>query len=400
MSTNAGTGGAAGSAGRAAGGSSGVGGGSGSGGGGSGGAAPKGGAGGAGSDAGGKGGSGGAGGEGAGAAGGGAGGMAGAGNAAGTGSGGWQCPSGVTGTPMLTGTPTRVASVPPSDSFNMNNGTFGIIEGPVWVDDALYLSELGNTSYTSQDTDVRKARILKVTSDGKATVFVADSGSNGLAINGKGNLVAGVHKDGSITEFALPSGTPTTVVSMYMGARFNSPNDLAVHSNGTIYFSDPTYQAPKTRPQTATRVYRVPPGGQAEPIPSAGAPDTFTNPNGVALSLAEDYLYVNAMVGRRYPVLDDGTLGPGEDFAAGSNADGTAIDCAGNLYVANTETNHATVFTSTGSMLGTITIGEVQSITNLAFGGADHKTLYITALGSGTMKGLFTLNVGIAGKPY
>lgn len=398
MSPNAGTGGAAGSAGRAAGGSSGAGGGSGTGGGSSSGGGGAG-AGGTGGAAGGTAGSG-AGGENAGAAGGGAGGTAGAGNAAGTGSGGWQCPSGVTGTPTLTGTPARVASVPPSDSFNMNNGTFGIIEGPVWVDDALYVSELGNTSYNAADPDVRKARILKVTSDGKASVFVADSGSNGLAIDAKGNLVGGVHKDGSIVEFALPSGTPTTVVSMYMGARFNSPNDLAVHSSGTLYFSDPSYQSPKTPPQAATRVYRVPPGGQAEPIPSAGSPDMFTNPNGVSLSLAEDYLYVNAMVGRRYPVMADGTLGAGEDFAPGSNGDGSAIDCAGNIYVAQTSANQAKVYSSSGSMLGTITIGEVQSITNLAFGGADHKTLYITALGSGSMKGLFTLNVGIAGKPY
>jgi gluconolactonase len=326
--------------------------------------------------------------------------MAGAGNAAGTGAGGWKCPSGVTGTPTLTGTPARVANVPPSDSFNMNNGTFGIIEGPVWVDDTLYLSELGSASYNSQDTDMKKSRMLKVTSDGKVAVFIADSGSNGLAINGKGNLVGGVHKDGSIVEFALPSGTPTTIVSMYMGARFNSPNDLTVHSSGTIYFSDPTYNGPKTPPQAQTRVYRIPPGGQAEPIPSASAPDMFTNPNGVALSLAEDYLYVNAMVGRRYPVMADGTLGAGEDFAALSGGDGTAIDCAGNIYVASISGNHATVFTSAGSMLGTINLTEVQSITNLAFGGADHKTLYITALGSGNMKGLFTLNVGIAGKPY
>lgn len=308
-----------------------------------------------------------------------------------------SCPSGITDTPTL-GPATRVASVPPPDSFNMNNGTFGNIEGPLWLGDALYVSEMGPDSYTSQDSNIKKSRILKVTPSGQTSIFIADSGSNGLASDADGNIVAAVHKDGSITRFAMPSGTPAPIVGMYMGARFNSPNDLAIHSNGTIYFSDPSFQAPNTLPQAATRVYRVAAGGQtAEPIPSASMPDTFNNPNGVTLSLAEDYLYVAASTGRRYPVMSDGTLGAGADYAPLDGGDGLAVDCAGNLYVAKSNQPNVVVYKPDGSMIGQVT-ADVQAVTNVAFGGADGKTLYVTGLGNN--KGLFQLPLNIPGRPY
>ena len=74
----------------------------------------------------------------------------------------------------------------------------------------------------------------------------------------------------------------------FNGKRFNAPNDLAVRSDGTIYMSDPTFNAPSPPPQGQTYVYRVSPGGEVEPIPSAADPDVFSNPNGVTLSLAEE----------------------------------------------------------------------------------------------------------------
>jgi gluconolactonase len=195
----------------------------------------------------------------------------------------------------------------------------------------------------------------------------------------------------------MPAGMPATpIVTKYMNARFDSPNDLVIHSNGTIYFSDPNFQAPNSLPQSATRVYRIPPGGEAEPIPSAGAMDTFGNPNGVTLSLAEDYLYVAASVGRRYPVLADGTLSPGENWPATNGGDGLTIDCAGNLYVAKEQS--VAVFTPTGTSIGSINVSDVQSVTNVAFGGTDHKTLYITGLGNN--KGLFQITLSIPGRPY
>jgi gluconolactonase len=397
----AGTAGAGGSAGKA--GASGAGGGagtaganaSGAGGGGSGGA-PAGGSAGAGASGGAGAGSGGTAGSSGGGAGGSAGGSGGSGAQGGGGAGTGPCPSDVSGTPTLTGTPMRIASVPPPDSFNMNNGTFGNVEGPVWIDGVLYVSEMSSESYDQQNGDVKKSRILAVTPSGQTSIFIADSGTNGLAVDAAGNLLAANHKDGNISRFTLPGGgAPTPVVGMFMGARFNSPNDLAIHSNGTIYFSDPNFQAPSTRPQSATRVYRLPQAGDVEPIPSAAAPDTFNNPNGVTLSIDEDFLYVAASNGRRYPVMGDGTLGAGENFTAVNGADGLAVDCAGNLYVA--VQNQVRVFEPDGTPIDEINV-DVQSVTNVAFGGADRKTLYITGLGNN--KGLFQLPVDIPGRPY
>jgi gluconolactonase len=348
----------------------------------------------------------GAGGAGAGAGAGGSGGDAGGSNSGGAGAGGsggssmgWTCPPGTTGTPTLSGTPKRITSVPPPDSFNMNNGTFGNVEGPVWIGDALYVSELSSTPYDSANSNTVKSRILKVTSDGMASVFIADSGSNGLAVDAMGNIVGAVHKDGSITRFTMPSGSPATaIVSMYGGKRFNSPNDLAIRSDGTIYFSDPSFQAPNTKPQPQTYAYRVPPGGQAEPIPSAASPDILDNPNGMTLSLAEDYLYVASGTGKRYPVKADGSLGAGETFAPAAGGDGMTIDCAGNLYVAQTNSTNINVYTPSGTKIGSLSVSDLQAVTNVAFGGSDHKTLYITGLGNN--KGLFSITLNIPGRPY
>lgn len=315
----------------------------------------------------------------------------------GGGNGSWTCPAGLSGAPTL-GTPTRVASVPPADSFNMNNGSWGNVEGPVWIDDALYMSEMSSAPYSQSSPDQKQSRILKLAADGTVSVFVADSGSNGLAISSSGDLLAGVHKDGSVTQFSLPGGTPTVVASGYMGSPFNAPNDLAVHSSGTIYVSDPTFNAPSPPPQAQTYVYRVTVGGQVEPIPSAASPDVFTNPNGVTLSLAEDYLYVAAASGRRYPVMGTGEVGPGQDFPATNGGDGMVVDCAGNLYVTKANSSNVEVYTPDGASIGTITVPGFQGVTNVAFGGSDHKTLYITGLGND--KGLFQLELDIPGRPY
>jgi gluconolactonase len=326
-------------------------------------------------------------------------GMAGAGsgaggNSAGSGGGGNQafsCPASVEA-PQLTGlTPMRVPGVPPADDFNNDNNDATNIEGPVWLGGALYVSEIAFTKQPNPPP----SRVLKIAADGQVSVAIApDSGSNGLAINAQGDLFGALHKDGTISKLSLSGGAATPFVSMFEGKRFGSPNDLAFHSNGTLYFSDPSWQAPQPNPQSATRAYRVPPGG--EPV----AIEVLDQPNGMTLSKNQDFLYVGGGQLKKYPVMADGSLGSGAPFrmdGAQGGSDGMVIDCADNLY---TTGNGVTVYSPAGVELGTISVNGLSSVTNVAFGGADHKTLYITSQGNKDQKGLWQVPMNIPGMPY
>jgi len=318
----------------------------------------------------------------------------------GAGSGGMQssgftCPAGTFTTPDFSKLmPTRVAGVPPADAFNNNNQNSTNIEGPVWIGGALYVSEIATGPTPA-------SRILKVTPDGTVSVAIADSGSNGLAVDKNGQLFAAVHKDGSISKLDLTNGangSPVVVVGKYDNVRFDSPNDLAIRSDGTIFFSDPDYQAPNTRPQTATRLYRVAPNGT---VTAVGG--TFTEPNGVTLSPDEQTLYVAGGQLKKFAVMADGSLGTGSDFlkSGGGNGDGMVVDCLGNLYVAGVGGNGLVkVYSPSGEQVGTLNMPTTASTTNVAFGGPDHRTLYGTAQGGAQEKGLFKIDLSVPGFPY
>jgi gluconolactonase len=287
-----------------------------------------------------------------------------------------------------------VAAVPPSDSFNNNRNNFGVIEGPVWVGNALYVSEIA----TPDNVNPPLSRLLKVDAAGGVSIVLSNSGTNGMAVDSAGNLVAGNHKDGAVTRFALPSLATTAVVSTFGGARFDSPNDLTVRSDGSLYFTDPDWQASLVRPQTKTRIYRVAPGATTATV----LDETRLEPNGITFSPDGNTLYVTGADGLfRYNVAADGSIGTGTKILPSIGVgDGMAIDCAGNLYVAANASNTLVVVDPAGNMLGTITIANVMGVTNAAFGGADHKTLYITTLGTGSQFGLFSLAMNVPGFPY
>jgi gluconolactonase len=326
-----------------------------------------------------------------------AGGSAGGGGAGAGGGGGggtakaFECPAGPYEAPVLTGlTATRIPGVPPADAFNNNNNDFTNIEGDVWFEGALYVSEIGG------GTNPPPARILKITADDQVSIAMPDSGSNGLAFDAMGQFYGTLHKDGSVSKLDLVAKTATPVVSMFMNARFSSPNDLTFHSNGTLYFTDPSWQAPMPNPQTETRAYWVAPGGQPQAIPGAS-----NNPNGITLSKEQDFLYVAGQNPiKRYPVMADGSLGAGADFGTGTGGiDGMVIDCADNLYAA-AGADGVKVFDKTGASLGTIAVAGLGQATNVAFGGADHKTLYVSGQGSGEQKGVFKIAMNVPGYPY
>jgi gluconolactonase len=284
--------------------------------------------------------------------------------------------------------------VPPADNYSPG---FSILEGPVWIDGALYLSQITST------TRPPPSRILKVVPGMAAVVFLDNAGTNGLAVDGAGQLFGAVHKDGSISRFDLanPSATPVAIASMYMGKRFNSPNDLAIRSDGNIYFSDPDYQSPQPDPQPTQQAYRISPTKVVTPIgpyTQMGSMHALQSPNGMMLSRDENSLYVGSTSGLfKYMLANDGTVGAGAPVAAVTQAvDGTTKDCAGNSYIVLSNAMGFVVLDKTDAMVGMINVG-VQ-VTNLAFGGSDRQTLYITSLGSTPM--LYEMKLNVPGYPY
>ena len=274
--------------------------------------------------------------------------------------------------PTLTGlTPQRLTGVPPADDFAQG---FSIIEGPVWVRrGTLFVSQFGSTSRPPT------SRLLAVMPGANAVIANADFGSNGMALDPQGNLIVAVHKDGSIRRVSPSSPSASTVVaSQYMGKRFNAPNDVTVRSDGTIYFSDPDgYQSPQPSPQTRPRVYRVSPAGAVSVVD-----ETIPEPNGVTLSLDEKTLFVDGDAGLfSFAVMPDGSTGAKTPYGSSTTytgSDGMAMDCAGDLYVVHSA--DISVLGPTGAELGHITVTGAQAASNVAFGGPDHQTLYITTL--------------------
>jgi len=276
-------------------------------------------------------------------------------------------------------TAARVAVAAPGDALDR------LYEGPVWRDGALYLSDfVHNGTFPS--------RIRRFTPPDTWETALDDSGSNGLALDTQGQLIAATHDRKQVARVDLRDGTRTPLVSTFDGAPFNSPNDLVMAADGTLYFTDPDYQR-KAAPggQPLTRVYRHR-GGTTTVVD-----DTLRNPNGIALSPDGGTLYVaggtaDGDVLRTYPVLDD-RVGAGRDLARISGGDGLAVDCLGNVYVTEHGERRVRVFSPAGDVLATIRVD--ANITNAAFGGADRRTLVLTGAAS-----LWSIELPVAGLPY
>lgn len=269
-------------------------------------------------------------------------------------------------------------------------GGFGFIEGPVWLADqsALVFSDLDFAGTTAASGT--PARTRRFTPPSTFDVFVEHANSNGMALDVDGQLLAGSQDIRSLSRFDPTTGERTLIDLRYQDHRFNSPNDLAVRSDGTIYFTDPDYQlAPRTGELAKTGVYRVGPERDSVSLVT----DALDRPNGIALSLDESILYVGSAANEvlAYPVADDGSTGEPELFATPGGSDGMTIDCAGNLYV--TADNLVHIYAPDGAERGSIEIPPGPS--NLAFGGPDRTTLFVTAQDS-----LYSIELAVPGLPY
>lgn len=259
----------------------------------------------------------------------------------------------------------------------------GLYEGPVWVGDALYFSDFSLAKGFP-------SRVRKLAADGKVGTVIEDSGSNGLAVDADGKLLLASHKDKALVRH-VADGKPVPLAGSFKGQVFNSPNDIAVADDGTIYFTDPDWQkAAAPGGQPVTGIYRVAPGGAVTLVDG-----TRPNPNGIALSPTGDVLYVNASDGllMAYPIVQ-GVPQAGRALVRGLEAaDGMTVDCHGNLYVTEHEAKRVRVFSPQGRQLASIRVD--AKVTNAAFGGKDGKTLYITGAGA-----LWRLPLEVRGMPY
>lgn len=250
------------------------------------------------------------------------------------------------------------------------HGGFDFTEGPA-------ADAKGNVYFT----DIPKEKILKVDLAGKLSVFTDKSNhANGLMFNAQGELVA-CEMDGQLVAYDIASKKKRTVIDKHDGNRFNAPNDLVIDRAGGVYFTDPSFRAPKPMPQNKLGVYYTDGKGKVTRLI-----DNLPNPNGVILSVDEKTLYV-IPTGQAdmmsYPIEAPGKLGKGKVFCTlkqaegkkNTGGDGLTIDSKGNLYI--TSGLGLQVFDPSGKLLGIISLPEQPA--NVAFGGADFRTLYVTA---------------------
>ena len=214
---------------------------------------------------------------------------------------------------------------------------------------------------------------------------------NGMTYDADLNLLVCEHATSSVARFR-PDGTREVLCSHFEGRELNSPNDIVVGNDGSIYFTDPTYGrkehfgVPRPLQQGFQGVYRLPPGHRAGEEPQLVVDrDLFGQPNGLTFSPCQRWMWVNdteqANI-RMFDVASDGMLVNGRVFASGiedsrlpGRPDGMKADADGNLYV--TAPGGVWVYSLEGELLGKIVCPEM--VANLHWGGADWSTLFLCA---------------------
>ena len=277
----------------------------------------------------------------------------------------------------------------------INHGAVGAGEGPVWRPGrgVLYFSGEG--------------RITQRDADGQIGVFRENAGTNGLLIDPQGRLVACEARARRVTRIEL-DGSLTVLADSFEGKKFNQPNDLTIDSKGRIYFSDPRYGSREgmeildAAGRPVEGVYRIDAPGQVSRVIT----HEVDRPNGLLVSPNDQYLYVadnnNNTVGGarklwRFGLREDGSVDAQSrklirDWGDGRGPDGLEMDEAGRLFVAGGRTE-AAPYETTDPLGGVFVLspeGEfiaflpipIDEVTNVAFGGADWRTLFVTAGGT------------------
>ena len=252
-------------------------------------------------------------------------------------------------------------------------------EGPAWFAAGRYLVW----------SDIPNNRMMRyIEPSGEVSVFREPSNnSNGNTVDNQGRLVTCEHLTRRVTLTEV-DGSISVVADRWQGKRLNSPNDVVVKSDNSIWFTDPSYgidsdnEGDRAEPEIdGCHVYRVEPGGAAEPVI-----DDMTRPNGLAFSPDERFLYV-ADTGethrengprhiRRFVLSKDGkSVTGGEVFAESTSGlfDGFRVDRQGRIWTSTYEGVHC--YDPDGTLIGKILIPE--KVANVTFGGAKRNRLFI-----------------------
>lgn len=255
---------------------------------------------------------------------------------------------------------------------------FTFTEGPA-------TDKKGNVFFTDQPDN----KIWKYDINGELSLFMDSAGrANGMYFDHSGNLLACADEQNQLWSIT-PDGLKTVLLTELAGKHFNGPNDLWIHPNENIYFTDPYYQRSywtRTAPELPGMYVYLYTKGKT---PVAVATD-LEKPNGIIGTTDGKYLYVadiKASKTYRYDIMPDGSLGSKMLFA-NQGSDGMTIDEKGNIYLSG---KGITVFDPTGKMIQYIPVpGDWTG--NLTFGGKDRNVLFITA-----SKAVFVLKMKVKG---
>ncbi len=262
---------------------------------------------------------------------------------------------------------------------------FTFTEGPLWCGDYLLFS------------DIPRNRIVRLQNHSygpEITTFRTPRGkSNGLTRDRSGRMIACEHSGRRVTRTEI-DGSVSVLAERYKGGRLNSPNDVVVRSDGSVYFTDPSFglgNPPQWSEVSSNGIYRIAPDGEVILLLS-----DFNMPNGLAFSPDESILYINdtrAKHIRAFDVSPDGSLSKGRVFTKmdkpeGGAPDGMKVDREGNVYC--TGPGGVWIMDSGGKALGRVMMSELPA--NMAWGDGDWKSLYITARSS-----IYRLKLNIAG---